>query len=568
MRVPAPELAPTFASSHVSRKCTACGEEKKEEKLQEKETEMARAAAAEAPAIVHEVLRSPGEPLDESSRTHFEPVFGYDFSRVRVHTDTAAVKSARDVGARAYTVGQNIVFGAGQFTPGSQDGQRLLVHELAHVVQQRNGAVAIQRSPDRPWLDRRWIRDANAARYRGQLIAGRIRQHGLLSKDARTRIINELAYFEGAARDVYIAEIRPALEKVGALDVLATSTEPVAPPKPTLFPLDEDPYLCGGQKCPSEEDLGIAEPPKAQWTDYCYLPKGTMEWKFGLPEKVEHVTSKRRMQIKFTPMPSYRGKMVTFLQTFSEQGGSSSSPRVDIGTSGQQDFEPFYGVKIERAKWITEDVPAPPPGNKTQPSSAGDPAAYMYDEPYYFPPPHGRVFESAAVVPETGETLAVLKWGVGEVPADAKSPVCSETPSAAHGRAVELWYTPKMTATGGGYENYDAILDGFDPDYATLSPDQIDQLASLVEKVKAVQSSTSKFQVVVAGFGDKADQDPVASSQRRADEAANFLVRLGVSKDRIVIWGMGASWARFELSSKEAQAGRNRRVQIRLFKYS
>ncbi len=90
----------------------------------------------EAPPIVHDVLRSPGQPLDAASRAFMEPRFGYDFSRVRVHADSRAAKSAEAVNAQAYTVGSNIVFGANQGGAGKVSHQRLLAHELAHVVQQ------------------------------------------------------------------------------------------------------------------------------------------------------------------------------------------------------------------------------------------------------------------------------------------------------------------------------------------------------------------------------------------------------------------------------------------------
>jgi len=93
-------------------------------------------ASTQAPPIVHEVLRSPGQPLNQASRAFMEPRFGYDFSRVRVHTDSRAAKSAEAVNAQAYTVGSNIVFGANQGGPGNVSQQRLLAHELAHVVQQ------------------------------------------------------------------------------------------------------------------------------------------------------------------------------------------------------------------------------------------------------------------------------------------------------------------------------------------------------------------------------------------------------------------------------------------------
>jgi Domain of unknown function (DUF4157) len=99
-----------------------------------------------APPIVHEVLNSPGQPLDSVTRAFMEPRFGHDFSNVRVHTDTVANASARAVNARAYTVGHDIVFGTGQHAPATAEGIRLIAHELAHVVQQREGATGIRDS--------------------------------------------------------------------------------------------------------------------------------------------------------------------------------------------------------------------------------------------------------------------------------------------------------------------------------------------------------------------------------------------------------------------------------------
>ena len=85
-------------------------------------------------------MRDGGESLPESALAFFEPRFGYDFSRVQVHTDTRAGELARALNARAYTVGRNVVFGAGQYAPETQSGRRLLSHELTHVVQQNNNA--------------------------------------------------------------------------------------------------------------------------------------------------------------------------------------------------------------------------------------------------------------------------------------------------------------------------------------------------------------------------------------------------------------------------------------------
>jgi Domain of unknown function (DUF4157) len=89
-----------------------------------------------APPIVHEVLRSPGQPLDRQTRSFFEPRFGHDFSKVRVHTDARANESARAVNALAYTVGREVVFGRDQCSPSTPAGRKLIAHELAHVLQQ------------------------------------------------------------------------------------------------------------------------------------------------------------------------------------------------------------------------------------------------------------------------------------------------------------------------------------------------------------------------------------------------------------------------------------------------
>lgn len=106
-----------------------------------------------APASVVQPHTGPGRPLEPVLRQEMEQRFGHDFSQVRVHTDSAAERSAKDVNANAYTVGHDIVFGAGGFAFGTQEGRRLIAHELTHVVQQ-SGSVGMssgrrngQRSP-------------------------------------------------------------------------------------------------------------------------------------------------------------------------------------------------------------------------------------------------------------------------------------------------------------------------------------------------------------------------------------------------------------------------------------
>src|SRR5437588_2146588 len=90
----------------------------------------------------HERLGSAGQPLDANLRSFMEPRFGYDFSRVRVHADGKAGESARELGARGYTIGHDIVFAPSDYPPRGTLGMRLLAHEPTHVIQQRGQAGA------------------------------------------------------------------------------------------------------------------------------------------------------------------------------------------------------------------------------------------------------------------------------------------------------------------------------------------------------------------------------------------------------------------------------------------
>jgi len=94
----------------------------------------------------------PGEPLPGGVRAAFEPQLGADLARVRVHAGPAAAASAWELGARAYTVGRHVVFGPNAYAPGTSRGDRLLAHELAHVVQQARGEAPpiAQRAPEEP----------------------------------------------------------------------------------------------------------------------------------------------------------------------------------------------------------------------------------------------------------------------------------------------------------------------------------------------------------------------------------------------------------------------------------
>jgi hypothetical protein len=133
MRMPESKIQRACACGDTCSKCEAG---QKHQLLQTKRVGASESGPITAPPIVHQGLASPGQPLDVATRAFFEPRFGQDFSRVRVHSDATAEQSARAVSANAFTVGQNIVFGPSRFAPNTDEGRRLLAHELTHVVQQ------------------------------------------------------------------------------------------------------------------------------------------------------------------------------------------------------------------------------------------------------------------------------------------------------------------------------------------------------------------------------------------------------------------------------------------------
>lgn len=114
--------------------------------LRAKASEKRDTSFGEVPAIVNDVLHAPAQPLDSAIRGQFERQLHYDFAQVRVHSDGLASRSAASMDARAFTVGRDVVFGAGQYAPSTPGGKRLLAQELAHVAQQ-GAAGVIRREP-------------------------------------------------------------------------------------------------------------------------------------------------------------------------------------------------------------------------------------------------------------------------------------------------------------------------------------------------------------------------------------------------------------------------------------
>lgn len=583
---------------------------------------------AAAPPSVHAVLRSPGQPLDPATCAFMEARLGYDFSQVRIHSDATAAKSAQDMNANAYTVGQDIVFGAGRFAPHTGEGQFLVAHELTHVMQGAAGVV--QRQPGQYYekTETDVAESVIEALQTPNNIAGAnvdpafelLNPHPV---PFQMRVLTQLfdrGYFHGllgylapgtkASRGLIVAiRLTQCQRDKSSLvyeDILEAQQflkyDVTSPPelKTLVDCLEQERVRIEQQRAEERRQRAQQEAEKQRQreqekkeeqrqrerekeeerftsafepgSEVCRLKKGVMQWHLYSATSADGTGKKQRMQIKFLPDAQYRNRnmTVTFIQTVREQGGGSGDSTVDIGIN-QSVFNPFYGVGWgDREKpWVPtnegEDV-----GFRSRPGGAGDPAAYLFDEPYFFPPPHGRVFESVAVVLETGETLGALTWGVGAVPAYAQKPTCADRPSTDYQGAVEKFYTPKSPAPEHGRENYDLVLDGFAPNAVTLTADQKRQLDAFAAYVKDVVSTTgpdkTKRHLVVGGFGDSKDTDPVAASDRRAQAIGDFLTGKGVPRGTLDLRPYGAMWARYEATAKRAQEGGNRRVQIRMFR--
>lgn len=139
MRMRAPPQPPgdvTNAGAEVQRKCKACKYEDEEVVRRKSDSGNAGSASTVPSSMPEFSALGGGRPLNAAARRFFEPRFGRDFSHVRIHADAQAASMAQGLGARAFTLGRDIVFSEGEYAPGSYSGRRLLAHELTHTVQQ------------------------------------------------------------------------------------------------------------------------------------------------------------------------------------------------------------------------------------------------------------------------------------------------------------------------------------------------------------------------------------------------------------------------------------------------
>ncbi len=124
------------ADGRMQPACSKCSDDDEEAERLRTKPVPGRALVAPKAGSERQVPNGDGQPLDPAIRAFMEPRFGYDLGQVRVHADAKAAESARATNALAYTVGRDIVFGVGEYAPQTEQGRRLLAHELTHVVQQ------------------------------------------------------------------------------------------------------------------------------------------------------------------------------------------------------------------------------------------------------------------------------------------------------------------------------------------------------------------------------------------------------------------------------------------------
>jgi hypothetical protein len=159
MAVPAISRMPEGEEDQILNRKPAEGESEEEMPPTLQTKPAPNASPLVKPSVASNInrMQGGGKYLPKPVRAYFEPRMGADFSQVRVHTDSHAADTAKSINARAFTVGRNIAFGAGEYSPDTASGKKLLAHELAHVVQQKQDSASIakrsllvQRQPDEP----------------------------------------------------------------------------------------------------------------------------------------------------------------------------------------------------------------------------------------------------------------------------------------------------------------------------------------------------------------------------------------------------------------------------------
>jgi hypothetical protein len=314
MNFPSPESPPLRISAAIGsspqRRCTSCEEE--EGKLDHKETSTGPSAA---PPIVHEVLRSAGQPLDPATRAFMEKRFGHDFGKVRVHTDQRAASSASAIHALAYTSGESIIFGAGQHSPNTASGRHLLAHELTHIVQQvqRPAGVIYRQATSQDEADKvTAVKDHTDQQQRVvQFLSNALK----IKPDPAKGPLDPDNLYHNTAELVDPAQTAKAVLKV------LTPTHYSNPNKPTYFDNRvSHPQIKGDYPAdPHKQDAGLAHPPTP----------GTYGQTEALPSQSTGLSTSSTPKVEYAPArvdPTYTGKERAQPQPEATQPAKTKTP--------------------------------------------------------------------------------------------------------------------------------------------------------------------------------------------------------------------------------------------------
>ena len=334
---------------------------------------------------------------------------------------------------------------------------------------------------------------------------------------------------------------------------------------------------CAGRKCFSDEDLKPTEEAKGQGAASDLAPslrtlknskdlkKGKMTWSLELTGTKGQGGPAARIQIEFTAKPPYRSHTVTFLQTVvttkTDTRSAPTEPTLVDQRTDIEEIEPFYGADWDPQNnvWRAESVNTPvPAGYKNAPGSSTDPTAYLFDEPWLYPS-MAKIFESVIVIPDTGEILGSLRWGVAEDQLlGGRLDDCTDLPSHGFDVAMQNYYSMTKGPYPQSPGRFDAVIDGYDFGDYELSEDKQKRLDPVINAFL----NYPKMWIAVSGFADAGEHDdPDFTSLMRALLVQRYMMSKGVPQDKIDVHSFGAAWARFAPSASEARTDESRSVR-------
>ena len=511
-----PSVAKPFASkplvSHPS-----------DEREREARRMASRALAAynTTPAEIAPAASGSGDELPDATRRFFEPRFMHDFANVRVHHDGHAAAAAASLGAKAYTAGNDIFFGAGHWAPDAPEGRSLLAHELAHVVQDQ-----AQPSPviHRDLVDTTNM-TINGDRIRSSPPGGVPVRNGTLTW---------------------------TLEFIGIFGSLEVGSIQVLPGPGSAAPQPAQPQPAPSQ--PAQPQPAPSQPAQ--------------------PQAAPAIPGDVRLRANFTPTPAaVTCPTVTWLQTVrTSTDGVPDIGRIlitrDPGSGASVDASvqatsPFYGAEPMGPARATRGWEERAPGwqgstGQTPWTSGGTaPGATHGDLPHTFQMHRGttisRVFEAAVICIDTAETFASLDWGYTKTSAGAIT-LLGGRPSDVHTQGATAAFENVRRAFYTG--QFQHSLNGFARGSARLLPAHRTMLDTI--------PTGTATRIVLVGANDNSG-GPEANARlslQRARAAAAYLVdHLHVSPSIITVEAHGVE-ARVP-NPAGTEVPENRRVDVR-----